>query len=71
MNTKQLYLTIVISITSQTGLAAEANVEKEGAGLYKTHCSACHGNTGGMDMNKRLAPPIIAVRMLYIVHYPD
>jgi mono/diheme cytochrome c family protein len=71
MNSKQLYLTIVISFTSQPGLAAETNVEKEGAGLYKTHCSACHGDTGGMDMNKRLAPPIIAVRMHYIGHYPD
>ena len=71
MKIKQLYLTIALALFSQLGLAVDANNEIEGEELYKTHCSACHGSTGGMDMSKRLAPPIIAVRMHYIGQYPD
>ncbi len=52
--------------------AVQANSDVEqGKQLYKTYCSACHGNTGGMDMSKRVAPPIIAVRMHYIGPHPD
>ena len=47
------------------------NDVEQGEKLYKTYCSACHGATGGMDMNKRVAPPIIAVRMHYMGPYPD
>ena len=52
---------------------AQASAEQEGEGkqLYKSHCSSCHGNTGGMDMHRRVAPPIFAVRMHYIGSYPD
>lgn len=71
MKITQLFLTLILSFTSQPGFTAEANVEKEGEELYKKYCSACHGNTGGMDMSQRLAPPIIAVRMHYIGQYPD
>ena len=41
--------------------AEEANGEQ----LYKTYCDACHGMAGGMDMSKRIAPPMAAVRMHY------
>lgn len=68
---KQLYLILAISFLSQLALAADSGDEKEGEQLYKTHCSACHGITGGMDMSKRLAPPIVAVRMHYLGSYPD
>ena len=52
--------------------AASANDEhKNGQQLYKANCASCHGNKGGMDMNKRVAPPIIAVRMHYIGTYSD
>ena len=71
MKIKQLYITMALALFSQPVLAADTNNEKEGEELYKTHCSACHGGTGGMNMSKRLAPPIIAVRMHYIGHYPD
>jgi mono/diheme cytochrome c family protein len=47
------------------------NDADQGEKLYKTYCSACHGATGGMDMSKRVAPPIIAVRMHYLGPYPD
>ena len=43
----------------------------EGEQLFKTHCSSCHGIAGGMDMKKRVAPPIAAVRWHYIGVYPD
>lgn len=49
----------------------QCSLEEAGNKLYKTHCSACHGNTGGVDMQKRVAPPIAAVRMHYIGSYPD
>ena len=58
-------------LLSQATLASDGGAESEGKALYNTHCSSCHGNTGGMDMNKRVAPPIIAVRMHYIGSYPD
>ena len=48
-----------------------ANDVEQGEKLYQTYCSVCHGATGGMDMSKRVAPPIVAVRMHYIGPYPD
>ena len=42
-----------------------------GEALYKTKCAVCHGISGGMDTNKRLAPPIAAVRMHSIDAYAD
>jgi len=63
-------LTIVASILlSQFTFASDGH--EEGEKLYKTNCAVCHGSTGGMDMNKRIAPPIAAVRMHYIGTYPD
>ena len=47
------------------------NDTEQGEELYKNYCSACHGATGGMDMSKRVAPPLVAVRMHYIGPYPD
>ena len=47
------------------------NDTEQGEKLYQTYCSACHGATGGMDMSKRVAPPLVAVRMHYIGPYPD
>jgi len=44
-------------LLSQATLASDGGAESEGKALYNTHCSSCHGNTGGMDMNKRVAPP--------------
>ena len=51
--------------------AAIADDHKMGKQLYKSHCASCHGVEGGMDMSKRKAPPIIAVRMHYIGTYSD
>ena len=56
-------------VTPQILLASDD--VSDGEKLYKTYCSACHGSQGGMDMNKRVAPPIIAVRMHYLSAYPD
>ena len=62
-------LVILLAATSLTAVA-DSDVE-QGAKLYKTYCSACHGVTGGMDMSKRVAPPVIAVKMHYIGVYAD
>ena len=63
------FLVLIISLLPQFVLAS--NNVNEGQELYKTACSTCHGLTGGMDMNKRVAPPIAAVRLHYIGPYPD
>lgn len=65
----QLFLVLAFVLLPQVVLAGDD--ETAGRQLYKTYCSACHGITGGMDMNKRIAPPIIAVRMHYMGPYPD
>lgn len=71
MKLSQSSLLVTLILLSQASLASDSNKENEGEALYKTHCSSCHGNTGGMDMHKRVAPPIVAVRMHYIGTYPD
>ena len=71
MKSQPLYLILMFSLFSPVALAIDESVLKEGEELYMKHCSSCHGNAGGMDMSKRLAPPIAAVRMHYIRPYPD
>lgn len=69
MKTILFLLVLDFMLTSQ---AVQANSDvDEGKKLYKTYCAACHGATGGMDMSKRVAPPIVAVRMHYLGPYPD
>jgi len=66
---RSIFLVLFSLIISQF---AQANNElQEGRQLYKTYCSACHGFQDGMDMSKRLAPPVIAVKMHYIRFFPD
>lgn len=65
--TKTLLLACMLSTQ-----AVLANSEiKQGEHLYKTFCSSCHGLSGGMDMNQRVAPPIAGVRLHYISIHPD
>ena len=63
-------LTLTFFLISPMAIASNTTID-EGKKLYKTYCSACHGATGGMDMNKRLAPPIAAVKLHYIGTHPD
>ncbi len=65
-------LLLVVSLClSQSSFAGDDKYE-EGEKLFKTYCTACHGaNVGGMDMNKRIAPPIAAVRLHYIGTHAD
>ena len=63
----QSILASIFILISHSAVASDTN----GKQLFKMHCSSCHGATGGMDMNKRIAPPIIAVRMHYIGSYTD
>lgn len=70
---KAIHIVIFLSIALLSPLAT-ANEEAgkhKGQQLFKTHCSSCHGIQGGMDMSKRVAPPIAAVRLHYIGSYPD
>lgn len=69
MKITALFSAFIFIFLSQITMANDSN--KKGEELYKAHCSSCHGNTGGMNMDKRIAPPIIAVRMHYISTYSD
>ncbi|HIO96828.1 MAG TPA: c-type cytochrome [Leucothrix sp.] len=65
-------LLIATSILLSQATFASDDKHEEGEKLFKTYCSACHGAAvGGMDMSKRIAPPIAAVRLHYIDTYPD
>lgn len=61
---------IALTLLSYNAFASDDEHE-EGKKLYKAQCAACHGATGGMDMNKRIAPPIAGVRMHYINAHPE
>ncbi len=69
MRSTQSFLALVFILLSPFAMASEDL--KGGKQLFDKHCSSCHGLTGGMDMSKRVAPPIIAVRMHYIGTYSD
>ena len=65
-------LLIVASLCLSQASFADNNKHQEGEKLFKTYCAACHGaNVGGMDMSKRIAPPIAAVRLHYIGTHAD
>ena len=61
---------IALALLSYNAFASDDEHE-EGEKLYQAQCAACHGATGGMDMSKRLAPPIAGVRMHYISAHPE
>lgn len=63
-----IIIPITLLFSSQAVIANEVG---EGEKLYKTHCTACHGATGGMDMSKRIAPPIAGVRKHYMDVHPE
>ena len=72
MKTLRSLATITILCTAQSAFAAATNTDHaEGAQLFEKHCNVCHGMTGGMDMKKRVAPPIAGVRMHYKAAHPD
>ena len=55
-------------ILSVTGLMlmSQMTFADEGKQLFDSYCAACHGLSGGMDMSKRVAPPVAAIRVHYI-----
>ncbi len=61
---------IALALLSYNAFASDDEHE-EGEKLYKAQCASCHGATGGMDINKRIAPPIAGVRMHYISAHPE
>jgi len=69
MKTLKPLLIAASILLSQASFASDKH--EEGEKLFKANCDVCHGSTGGMDMSKRLAPPIAAVRLHYIDAYPD
>lgn len=70
MKNMKIILIATTLLLSQAAFASDDKHE-EGEKLYQTNCAVCHGSTGGMDVAKRIAPPIAAVRMHYIDTYSD
>ena len=68
MNIPRLLFILVLALSPQFVLAEDVKAGKQ---LYKTHCEVCHGVSGGMDMKKRIAPPIAGVRRHYLASHPD
>jgi len=50
---------------------ADDKKQSSGSNLFDQHCNVCHGLTGGMNMKKRIAPPIAGVRMHYLSAHKD
>ena len=67
-NIQTIIFSAIFVLISQTAIAGNND---EGQQLFSLYCDACHGMSGGMDMRKRTAPPIAAVRMHYIGRHPD
>jgi len=65
-----LLQTAVLTLSVLSSNIAMANSDN-GKQLFNKHCASCHGLSGGMDMSKRLAPPMAGVRRHYIGTYPD
>lgn len=61
---------LITTLLITSSFATESKYEA-GEKLFNSACAACHGITGGMDMNKRIAPPIAGVRKHYLDIYPD
>ena len=60
-----------ILILPLLALSSLTQAESNGKQLFTQHCAVCHGITGGMDMKKRIAPPIAAVKMHYLETFQD
>lgn len=68
---KTLSFLLILSALLSSHAVMANDKHKQAKQLYKANCASCHGVAGGMDMNKRVAPPIIGVRMHYISTYAD
>jgi len=61
---------VIASVLAAPMAFGNSDVEA-GRQLYEKNCAVCHGATGGMDMSKRLAPPMIGVKKHYTKKHPD
>ncbi|GAA0399006.1 hypothetical protein GCM10009133_04790 [Cocleimonas flava] len=62
-------LKVVIAVTViffAVTIFAEDKKSTTASKLFEQHCSVCHGLNGGMNMKKRIAPPIAGVRAHYL-----
>ena len=53
-------------LMSLSGFASETDDHQLGEKLFGQYCNVCHGMSGGMNKEKRIAPPIAGVRMHYM-----
>lgn len=62
---------VIGSLLFSAQFALASDEVSQGKQLFEQNCAQCHGVAGGMDMSKRLAPPMMAVKMHYMKHYSD
>jgi len=72
------FIAVTVIFFAVTIFADENNQTKQASSslsraskLFDQHCKVCHGLTGGMNMEKRIAPPIAGVRMHYLSVHKD
>ena len=68
---KNMKSVLIITCVLASPLTLASDSVDAGRQLYEQNCAVCHGVTGGMDMSKRLAPPIMGVKMHYTKKHPD
>jgi len=68
---KQIKMSVILGLFFTVQFAFASDDVNRGKQLFEQNCAVCHGVAGGMDMSKRLAPPIKAVKMHYMKHYSD
>ena len=68
---RKIFLLVTFLTLTHPIYAGESEPLNESEALYFQYCDSCHGKTGGMDMSKRIAPPLFAVKRHYIGSYPD
>jgi len=65
---KPLLLTVGVLVSSATFASDDISAGRQ---LFEQKCAVCHGGTGGMEMERRLAPPMMGVKKHYTKVHKD
>jgi len=65
---KPLLLTAGLLVSSATFASDDVSAGRQ---LFEQKCAVCHGDTGGMEMQRRLAPPMMGVKRHYMKVHKD
>jgi len=65
---KPLLLTVGVLVSSATFAGDDISAGRQ---LFEQKCAVCHGSNGGMEMERRLAPPMMGVKKHYMKVHKD